>query len=127
MPNIEINLRPAKVLAIVIAVIHLGAMVCVFSVFSIWLQVVLILLIGVNLYYVLWRYILLRSSKSIVKIWHKEDDVWYLMRRSGRLVEKQLRSSFVARFMIILNFKVPVILCEQGKLQNLRVYLKMRG
>ena len=125
-----INLYPSKLLAGIISLLYLGAFICVlFLGINVLLQLALMLLIVLSCYMVIKRYALLQSKKSIVSMWHKEASTWYLQNRAGYVFESNLRAnSFVSRYMTILNFIVPVVMCvdslTRDKSRLLRVHLQ---
>ena len=125
----DIQLHPSKILFVLITSLYLGACLCVlFLQFSIWLAVSIIgFLIG-SYCFTLRRYVLLKSRNSIIKFWHHEQKIWYLQNRAGEIMPMRVReNSFISRYLIILNFKTPIVICRDAvkasKLRILRVCL----
>ncbi len=99
----------SKLLFFILVVIHVGALVCVWSLaFSIWIKFVLLLIIVILFVCVLRRHCF-RISKNSIKLMEQHiDDSWGLYRVGGGITQANLSSnSLVTRYLIILNYKVP--------------------
>jgi hypothetical protein len=136
----EIKPRPSKYLAIFLCTIHLGAICCVlFLNLPIWLIILLTILIGYSFNVTLQRYVLLKSSKAIIKLRKEKDNSWRLLNNKNQILNAHLRSdSFISRYLIILNFNIAkkfsaisVLLCpdslDKEILRRLRVLLTVRN
>ncbi len=128
--QISVKLRVSKLLAVILTVIHVGAIVCVWFIGLPILSLILTVLIILSYYYSLTKYALLQRASSIIKFW-RHDDTWYLQQKSGNIVTCKLQHKFMSRHLVILNFKVPnkwfgmpVIIAsdmlDEGKFKQLR-------
>lgn len=126
-------LQPSKLLGLVLAVIHLGAVValCPLSI-NCWLKSILTLLDGLNLYFLLYQYVLPWSRQRVIRLRFHEAKWFVTINKIETEVEFKVKS-YVSNWLIILLFRaqqkqLPVVICKDALLaddyRRLKVLLK---
>lgn len=108
MNSLSFSPKFSVVFAAFLMLAHLGAIVCIlFSNLPGWSMGVAISVCLLSLLLLLQRYVTLKNSNAIVKIWCESSEEWCLLNRSGKLLRASLRgNSVVTNYFVLLNFKV---------------------
>lgn len=106
MRNPQIEIKPSLILMGGLLFSHLGATVCVlFLGAPLAIKLLLVGLCTFSLCCSLWRHVLLRSAKSVVKVQQETNSSWKLWQSNGDIHCAELRGdSIVTRWFILLNF-----------------------
>lgn len=105
---LALRLRASRSLALILAVVHLGAVLCLVpSVLAPPLKGLLAALALLSAVRNVRRHARLRSPDAVVQIACTEDGQWCLHTRSGRVLAARLRpGSYVHPALVLLDFRV---------------------
>jgi hypothetical protein len=104
---LQLQPRPSKYLFGILLVLHVGAMICVFSLMFMWpLKFLLIIILLLNFYCCLRKYFFMTSSMSIKKLVLRNDQ-WQLYFANGSEETVLLsKAQLVSRWLNLLSFKI---------------------
>ncbi len=139
----QIRLFPSLYLAGFLIFIHLGAMLCLLALPTVWtIKGGVLCLCVYSLAHCLNRHVLQRHPTVIIKLWPSEQGTWILQAKNGKVHIASLRGdSVITPAFVLLNFQQPrrhflllknnltVMLCADGveaeAFRRLRVYLNV--
>ena len=100
-------LKPSYLLAVLLSLIHLGAVIIIIALSFPWFFILpLIILISISLVKNLYRYALRLSTNAIVEVWRKDNNEWILRTKQGEVIGAHLQeNSYRSLYLVVLNFK----------------------
>ncbi|RMD71251.1 MAG: hypothetical protein D6819_02210 [Gammaproteobacteria bacterium] len=136
--RLHLRLRPSRLLALVLLLLHGGALLALAPLpWPPWLVLLVSAGVIASLFHSLRRYALLLDPASVVELLWEEDGSWHLLTAQGEEVRARLAGAASYAHLVVLSFRLEgdggravVILPDALDVQSfrrLRMHLSMRG
>jgi len=106
--NQRFALNPSYYFALLLLLLHVGAVLILLALQLPWLMTVLLgILCGMSLANTMQRYAMLANPQAIIGFWQDKAGEWFLQEKRGKIHSAQLLgNSFCSRYLVLLNFKL---------------------
>lgn len=107
MNDLRFELQPSSYLAILLTVMHVGAVIILICLsFAWWLKTTLFLACVISLLFQLRQHVWCQNKKAIINVWQTAE-TWFLQDKSGQVWTARLCGDSVCTlYLALLNFKL---------------------